>query len=157
MAASATEMVVRLVFDGCLLLPDMEVERRPYHRNCGCALHNLKGRDSSYGYCSKQNKVIFHKKTSWSSAGCSSLLSMASPSASIANSLQPETHRILMGSKCWQAITKMGRIRGGRVPSFHLALFGFLSKLYERLGLGLDFEDSYLGFVFDRIFFLLFW
>ncbi|KAK2646646.1 hypothetical protein Ddye_021841 [Dipteronia dyeriana] len=57
MAASATEMVVRSVFDGCLSLPEVEVEQRSYHRNYEYALHNLKGSDSSYGYCSKRGFV----------------------------------------------------------------------------------------------------
>ncbi|KAH7569138.1 hypothetical protein ACOSP7_012373 [Xanthoceras sorbifolium] len=82
MAASATEMVVRLVLDGSLSLTDMEVERRPYHRNCSCALHNLKlgASSSAAACCSKQNKLLFPKKKSWT-AGCSLLSSMASPTS----------------------------------------------------------------------------
>ncbi|KAI6682379.1 uncharacterized protein LOC115677447 [Syzygium oleosum] len=39
MAAGAAECLLRCVYEGCIPGCDSGVERRPYHRNCGCALH----------------------------------------------------------------------------------------------------------------------
>ncbi|KAI6703292.1 hypothetical protein NL676_012428 [Syzygium grande] len=43
MATIAAETMLRCVVEGSLSVNDVEIERRPYHRNCGCALHKLKG------------------------------------------------------------------------------------------------------------------
>ncbi|KAJ1385894.1 hypothetical protein SESBI_41298 [Sesbania bispinosa] len=63
MATGASQMMLRCVFEGSISLHDMEVERRPYHKNCGCALHNLKGICNKA--CPPQRYVSFTKKTSW--------------------------------------------------------------------------------------------
>lgn len=61
MAAGAAEMMVRCVFDGSISMHDIEIERRLYHRNCGCALHSLKAVCSNG--CSPQRSYIsFPKK-----------------------------------------------------------------------------------------------
>lgn len=60
MAARAAETMLRYVFDGCLSMQDTEIERRPYHRNCSCAMHKLKG--ASSGACSHQRKISFPEK-----------------------------------------------------------------------------------------------
>ncbi|KAG6676716.1 hypothetical protein I3843_15G156900 [Carya illinoinensis] len=62
MAAGAAETMLRCVFDGCLSMQDKEIERRPYHRNCSCAMHNLKGASSSD--CFHQRKISFPNKHS---------------------------------------------------------------------------------------------
>ncbi|KMT03604.1 hypothetical protein BVRB_8g192770 [Beta vulgaris subsp. vulgaris] len=52
------------VFEGSISGSHLEIDRRPYHRNCTCALH-----DSSRGAtCShhKPSKVIYPIKRSWS-------------------------------------------------------------------------------------------
>ncbi|XVF47953.1 hypothetical protein PTKIN_Ptkin03bG0150900 [Pterospermum kingtungense] len=54
------EMMLRCVLEGSLVMQEMEVERRPYHRNCSCALHNLKGVFSSA--CSRTRNLSFSKK-----------------------------------------------------------------------------------------------
>ncbi|KAK7840070.1 hypothetical protein CFP56_017170 [Quercus suber] len=41
MAIGAAEMMLQCVFNGSISVHDMEIERRPYHRNCSCALHKL--------------------------------------------------------------------------------------------------------------------
>lgn len=41
MATGAAEMMLQFVCNGSLSAHDMEIERRPYHRNCSCALHKL--------------------------------------------------------------------------------------------------------------------
>ncbi|KAK7347166.1 hypothetical protein VNO80_21693 [Phaseolus coccineus] len=63
MATGACQMMLRFVFEGSISLHDMEIERRPYHKNCGCALHNLNGICSKA--CPQKTCVSFTKKTSW--------------------------------------------------------------------------------------------
>ncbi|KAK8602036.1 hypothetical protein V6N13_058303 [Hibiscus sabdariffa] len=65
MATGATAMMMlRCVLEGSLVMQEIEVERRPYHRNCSCALHNLKGVVCSSG-CSRARNVSFSKKKTW--------------------------------------------------------------------------------------------
>ncbi|KAF7806486.1 hypothetical protein G2W53_038647 [Senna tora] len=62
--AGAAQMVLQYcVFNGSISIQDMEVQRRPYHKNCGCALHNLKG--ICPNSCPSQGQVSFPKATSW--------------------------------------------------------------------------------------------
>lgn len=69
-SAGASQFIPRGVFEGSISGHDKRVERRPYHKNCDCALHNLKK-----GICNKacpQQRlyVPFTKKTTpWN--GCS--------------------------------------------------------------------------------------
>jgi hypothetical protein len=78
MTTVAAEMMLRCVFDGCLSMQDMEIERRPYHRNCSCQLHKLKG--FSFNACPHQRNVSFPKKHSWTD--CCPLSIAASKSSS---------------------------------------------------------------------------
>ncbi|CAM8942591.1 unnamed protein product [Rhodiola kirilowii] len=81
-AAAAAGNGMQFVFDSCLSGCDCEIDRRPYHRNCGCALHKSKSRgclrkaESSSG----RNKVAFPIRRSWSE-GCLALACAASTSA----------------------------------------------------------------------------
>ncbi|KAE8657923.1 hypothetical protein F3Y22_tig00116976pilonHSYRG00119 [Hibiscus syriacus] len=85
MAAGATAgmMMLRCVLEGSLVMHETEVERRPYHRNCSCALHNLKGVVCSSG-CSHARNVAFSKKKTRRN-DC--LLSMANSQFSTLSSL----------------------------------------------------------------------
>ncbi|KAG6676715.1 hypothetical protein I3842_15G165300 [Carya illinoinensis] len=70
MSSGAAEMMLRdCVFDGCLSMQDMGKERRPYHRNCSCALHKLKVGSSNA--CSHQRNISFPKKHSWTDCSLS--------------------------------------------------------------------------------------
>ncbi|CAL5328018.1 unnamed protein product [Camellia sinensis] len=60
MATVAAEMMLRCVFDGSLSMHDVEIERRPYHRNCTCAMHNSKGACSTAS--SEHRSISFPKK-----------------------------------------------------------------------------------------------
>ncbi|KAM1478511.1 hypothetical protein ACFX2I_025925 [Malus domestica] len=51
-------MMLQCVIEVSLSIQDMEIENRPYHRNCSCALHNLKGICS----CPPKTIVSFPKK-----------------------------------------------------------------------------------------------
>ncbi|KAB2618839.1 hypothetical protein D8674_014708 [Pyrus ussuriensis x Pyrus communis] len=54
-------MMFQSVFEGSLSMRNTEIERRPYHKNCSCALH------SKSGVCSNtcQWNLSFAKKQSW--------------------------------------------------------------------------------------------
>lgn len=86
----AAEMMLQCVFNGNLSLHDMHKERRPYHRDCDCALHKLKGTVCSDAYCSQKRNVSFpnnKKKQSWtdcslSMSAVSSKFSFSIPSSS---------------------------------------------------------------------------
>ena len=60
MATGVAEVLLRCVFDSSISMHDVEIERRPYHRNCGCALHELKG--VCFSSCSLQRNVSFPRK-----------------------------------------------------------------------------------------------
>ncbi|OIT35948.1 hypothetical protein A4A49_04705 [Nicotiana attenuata] len=62
MGSGAVEMVFQCIFDASLSNFE-NMERKPYHRNCSCALHNLKG-TGSRTYCNHKNIVSFPKKKS---------------------------------------------------------------------------------------------
>ncbi|KAL9362783.1 hypothetical protein Peur_045568 [Populus x canadensis] len=51
------------LFDGCISMDSMEIERRPYRRNCNCALHKSKA-GSSTSFPQPRN-ILFPKKQSW--------------------------------------------------------------------------------------------
>ncbi|KAK9947420.1 hypothetical protein M0R45_003046 [Rubus argutus] len=56
-------MMFRCVFEGSLSMQDTEIERRPYHKNCNCAMHKSKG-----GVCSnacQERNISFPKKQLW--------------------------------------------------------------------------------------------
>ncbi|KAL8223451.1 hypothetical protein R6Q57_018926 [Mikania cordata] len=38
-------------FEGCINFDDMEVSRRPYHRNCNCPLHKMVSHDYGSPVC----------------------------------------------------------------------------------------------------------
>ncbi|XP_059637097.1 uncharacterized protein LOC132279180 [Cornus florida] len=69
--AAAGDGLFRGGFEGCLSGSDMGIQRRPYHRNCSCALHK------SRGHCSHgsrlANIVKYPIRRSWSE-GCLALM-----------------------------------------------------------------------------------
>ncbi|CAL1414864.1 unnamed protein product [Linum trigynum] len=78
MADSIASMVVQCALQGSLSIHDTVVERRPYHRNCECALHKLKDSKFSGVWCSERN-LSFPKKARGS-------LTMSASSADRVNS-----------------------------------------------------------------------
>ncbi|PIA45670.1 hypothetical protein AQUCO_01600119v1 [Aquilegia coerulea] len=57
MATGAAQGLIRCVLDVCLSLFDVDIERRPYHRNCTCALHKSKA-TRCYKVSGRNNKNI---------------------------------------------------------------------------------------------------
>ncbi|GLT85008.1 hypothetical protein SLE2022_032110 [Rubroshorea leprosula] len=53
-------MTFQSVFDGSITTNDTDIQWRPYHSNCGCALHKLKGGSSHV--CLQPRNVAFPKK-----------------------------------------------------------------------------------------------
>ncbi|KAB2023971.1 hypothetical protein ERO13_D06G049025v2 [Gossypium hirsutum] len=84
MGSGAAEMMFRGVFEGSISMQDCLIERRPYHRNCQCALHNLKGICSST-CSSRTTNISFPKKQTW--GDCS--LSLSAPKFSSPSPLLP--------------------------------------------------------------------
>ncbi|GMI84246.1 hypothetical protein HRI_002093900 [Hibiscus trionum] len=75
--AAAAETMLRCVLGGSLSMQEMEVDRRPYHRNCSCALHNLKGSVCSSA-CSRTRNISFTKRKTWNDCSLSMLNSRSS-------------------------------------------------------------------------------
>ncbi|KDP38621.1 hypothetical protein JCGZ_03974 [Jatropha curcas] len=88
MAAGAADGFFRYAYDGCLSGVDTGIGRRPYHRNCRCALHNKSKENCPHGF-SKCKNVSYPIRRSWSE-GCLALVAAASchSSASSSPSLQ---------------------------------------------------------------------
>ncbi|KAK4604628.1 hypothetical protein RGQ29_012909 [Quercus rubra] len=78
-------MMLQCVFGGSLSIHDMEIERRPYHRYCNCALHNLK--DGSSNSCSHQRNISFPRKQSQTKCSLSIAASKSSSHSSLLDEL----------------------------------------------------------------------
>ncbi|XP_031263958.1 uncharacterized protein LOC116122195 [Pistacia vera] len=90
MATIAVDMMLRCATDCSLSLNDFDKERRPYHKNCGCALHNLKGVCSNA--CSKRNSISFSEKKSWPHCSLSTNMVVASTSSVSSNFSSQTSH-----------------------------------------------------------------
>ena len=62
MFIAASDVMFRCVFDGCISVDNMEIERRPYHRNFSCAPHKMEG-GSSTGFPLPRN-IFFIRRNS---------------------------------------------------------------------------------------------
>ncbi|KAL2534806.1 hypothetical protein Adt_08189 [Abeliophyllum distichum] len=80
---AAGDGLLRGVFEGCISGGDMGIQRRPYHRNCNCALHKSRGRCS---HPPKNTQVSYPVRRSWSE---SSLALMASGSGHSSSGTSP--------------------------------------------------------------------
>ena len=84
-ATGAAKMMLQCVFGGSISIHDMEIERRPYHRYCNCALHNLK--DGSSNSCSHQRNISFPRKQSQTKCSLSIAASKSSSHSSLLDEL----------------------------------------------------------------------
>lgn len=66
----ASGMMFQCVLEGSISMHDTVIERRPYHKNCNCALHKSKGGVCSNA-CSQQRTISFPKKQSWTDGSLS--------------------------------------------------------------------------------------
>lgn len=53
----------RGIYDGCISGHDMDITNRPYHRNCGCALHKTR-RNCTHAL--PKSKVSYPIRRAWS-------------------------------------------------------------------------------------------
>ncbi|OMO80457.1 hypothetical protein COLO4_24089 [Corchorus olitorius] len=92
MAAGAADGLFRSIYEGCISGTNIGIERRPYHRNCRCALH-----DKSKGNCPhafpKNKKVSYPLRRAWSE-GCLAMAAASSCHSSPSSSpaLAPGVH-----------------------------------------------------------------
>uniref|UniRef100_A0A2P2Q7D8 Uncharacterized protein n=1 Tax=Rhizophora mucronata TaxID=61149 RepID=A0A2P2Q7D8_RHIMU len=98
MAAGAADRLFRYVYEGCLSGGDMGIERRPYHRNCGCALHKIK-ENCPHTVATCKN-VSYRMKKSWSE-GCLALAASCHSSPSSSPSLR-SLDQIPEGGTNWE-------------------------------------------------------
>ncbi|KAK1403475.1 Cyclophilin-like peptidyl-prolyl cis-trans isomerase family protein [Heracleum sosnowskyi] len=68
MDATSGHMMNQYIYDSSLSMSDTDIERRPYHRNCSCALHMPKAAPAA---CFQHGYVAFPKKQSWSNCSVS--------------------------------------------------------------------------------------
>ncbi|RAL37743.1 hypothetical protein DM860_000437 [Cuscuta australis] len=79
-AGAAGDGLLRGVFEGSISGHDSDIQRRPYHKNCGCALH--KSRGGGGRRCSHSpSHVSYPIRRSWSE-GCLALAVASSRSPS---------------------------------------------------------------------------
>lgn len=62
MATKAALMKMHIVFEGSLSMSEIDKERRPYHKDCSCALHRLK--DETPKACFHHTRISYAKKSS---------------------------------------------------------------------------------------------
>lgn len=59
---------------------DREIERRPYHRDCGCALHSLES--VCLSACAQQRNISYSRRQSWHDCSLSATASKSSSRSS---------------------------------------------------------------------------
>lgn len=64
-------------FEGCITSCDMEITRRPYHRNCSCALHKMRGKCS---HVSHITNISYPIRRVWSEGSLAFMVSTNSSS-----------------------------------------------------------------------------
>ncbi|KAI3694840.1 hypothetical protein L1987_77821 [Smallanthus sonchifolius] len=63
MATRAARMLQDCVFEGSLSMSEMDKQRRPYHKNCSCALHRPK--DEIPKPCFHHTRISYSNTPSW--------------------------------------------------------------------------------------------
>jgi hypothetical protein len=79
MATGSADGFFRHVYDGCLSSGDMGIDRRPYHRNCRCALH--KSKDNCPHALPRCKNVSYPIKRSWSDGSLALMIANSSSSS----------------------------------------------------------------------------
>ncbi|KDP38617.1 hypothetical protein JCGZ_03970 [Jatropha curcas] len=76
MAAGAAEILLQCLFHGSISMHDLEIQRRPYHRGCKCALHKLDSLCPNACY-SLHRTISFPKKQAWTDCSLSIVASFS--------------------------------------------------------------------------------
>lgn len=90
---AAADGIFRCIFEGCISGLDSAIERRPYHKNCGCALHDGsrgagKSKNQRRTSCRRHGSsesISFPIRRSWSEGN---IMAMNFPSSSSSSNLQ---------------------------------------------------------------------
>ncbi|XWS70798.1 hypothetical protein CRYUN_Cryun03dG0079900 [Craigia yunnanensis] len=144
MATGAAKMMLRCVLEGSLAMYDIEIERRPYHRNCSCALHNLKGVCSSA--CSRTRNISYPKKQAWRDSS----LSIAFPKFSSHSSLPS------LGDSSEAEKTSMGLCQGFIFWPVSMKRdnvaeqSNYRQKRHEEIAIKIWQPDSLVSFLIDK-------
>ncbi|MED6121920.1 hypothetical protein PIB30_034779 [Stylosanthes scabra] len=104
MASGAADGLFRPIFEGSISGFDHCVERRPYHRNCSCELHNKSRNGGGGGTCTHKlgrgNNVSYPMRRAWSEGSLIMVASSAhsspssSPAAAAASSTSLRNHHL---------------------------------------------------------------
>lgn len=77
---AAGDGLFRSIYNGCICGSDIGIERRPYHRNCRCALHDKsRARNCPHAFPKTKN-VCYPMRRAWSE-GCLAMAAAASSSS----------------------------------------------------------------------------
>ncbi|KAF5180033.1 hypothetical protein FRX31_030377 [Thalictrum thalictroides] len=97
MESKVAGALLHCVYDGSISMFDMEIERRPYHKNCTCALH--KSNKNCSNLCPQRRKTSVLIKQLWKECSLSmdGNLYSKNASSSVASSRVDTTH---MGTFC---------------------------------------------------------
>ncbi|KAK7411635.1 hypothetical protein VNO78_03070 [Psophocarpus tetragonolobus] len=103
---AAADGLFRPIYEGCISGFDNDVERRPYHKNCGCALHSKKKSNKPCTHKMRRSKVSYPMRRAWSdgslavaSSSATATSAHSSPSSSPAaagfrHDEEPHSHRL---------------------------------------------------------------
>lgn len=102
MAGATADGFFRPIYEGCISGFDNCIERRPYHRNCGCALHSKSRNKLLSGANNKSpirpNSVKYPMRRAWSEGNL--VLAAASSSHHSSPSSSP-SHSGLRNQRCF--------------------------------------------------------
>ncbi|TKY73066.1 Cyclophilin peptidyl-prolyl cis-trans isomerase family protein isoform 1 [Spatholobus suberectus] len=88
---AAADGLFRPIYAGCISGHDNDVERRPYHRNCGCALHSKSRNKSCAHRAPRCNSVSYPMRRAWSEGSLVMAASAhSSPSPSSPAGVRPQ-------------------------------------------------------------------
>ncbi|KAK2646647.1 hypothetical protein Ddye_021842 [Dipteronia dyeriana] len=99
--AAAADGFFRNVYEGCISGCDSGIERRPYHRNCSCALHSKSNNNNnkSRNNCHKCKKnVSYPMRRAWSEGSLLVLATANSSYSSSPSSSSPALEKLQLGS-----------------------------------------------------------
>ncbi|KAK3025804.1 hypothetical protein RJ639_040710 [Escallonia herrerae] len=80
MSTAAAEMMLQCILGGTLSLNDMDIKRRPYHKNCSCALHKSKAARPTA--CLQHGNISFPRKQQWNDFSLSKVAAKSSSQTS---------------------------------------------------------------------------
>ncbi|EYU34914.1 hypothetical protein MIMGU_mgv1a019711mg [Erythranthe guttata] len=97
--------MLQCVLDGILSMCDLDMERRPYHRNCKCALHKSKAKCSLVNPL--QRSISFPKREFRKSYSCSLSSSLSSKIHDSSTRSRDCTNEVKVDSSTNSAVEKV--------------------------------------------------